>query len=413
MTVIAKILDSRPEGAATCYLSKMTLEEYLSGLPDTYQDYDIQRGIIGNAYLDHLVETVIAKNHIPPIVLLIGDGDHEVENDVIRIRSFKILDGLQRTYRLQAIRKTIAYCNEKIDDPAELLAWNKVKLSRAYSSDLKEINSNTSVLRVILGAYQQLGEEGLLETFSSNYQWFEVWAGLDSQQEVRKMLTLNAGHKSVSLKHQLELLFLNLLPILEQEDLGGFQVKREKEVNAAQFSKKRAVGDFLFAHLISSLLSFQRAKPVVPTQDLIQEIQSDDAEFNDYSDLMQRDFLREFVRFLVELDGLITEVYGPIGTIWMGREVTLAGLFGALGHTAKFLGQPRERMMGHFLNLVRENPGLLNLEQFEEVRNSLDLSKVNIGAVNRRAVFEAFSRLLATQDFHPIDWAPEFRGDQS
>lgn len=412
MTVIAEILDSRPEGDATCYLSKMTLEEYLRGLPDSYRDYDIQRGIIGNAYLDHLVETVIARNHIPPIVLLVDEQSHDVNDGSLEIRSFKILDGLQRTYRLQAIRKTIAYCVEKVENAAELLEWSKVKLSRAYSNDLKRIDSNTSVLRVIIEAYERLGEAGLLETFSNNYQWFEVWAGLDSRQEVRKMLTLNAGHKSVSLKHQLELLFLNLLPLLEQENLGGFQIKREKEVNAAQFSKKRAAGDFLFAHLISALLSFERAKPVVPTQDLIQEIQGDDSEIDDYADLMEPEFLRGFVRFLAQLDRTITEMYGAVGTIWMGREVTLAGMFGALGQGAKALRQSREKIMGQFLNVVQDKPGLLNLDQFEEIRNSLDLSKVNIGAVNRRAVFEAIGQLLTESDLQPIDWASKFRVGQ-
>src|SRR5712671_2221640 len=104
----ATILDSRTDGGSECFLCRITLEDYVASLPATYQDYDVQREIVSNVYLDHLVDTVLAGKHIPPIVLV--GGNHTRDGDELLIESFKILDGLQRTFRLQAIRLTITYC---------------------------------------------------------------------------------------------------------------------------------------------------------------------------------------------------------------------------------------------------------------------------------------------------------------
>jgi hypothetical protein len=57
----ATILDSRDDGRGKCYLCKITLANYIKGLPSTYQDYDIQREIVTNVYLDHLVDTIVAE----------------------------------------------------------------------------------------------------------------------------------------------------------------------------------------------------------------------------------------------------------------------------------------------------------------------------------------------------------------
>src|SRR5471030_119363 len=109
MTMIAQILDERTEGSSACLLAKITLEEYVNGLPTTYQTYDVQREIVANVYLDHLVNTVLERRHIPPIVLVVDSGQFSREGQELKIESFKIFDGLQRTFRLRSIRSTIQY----------------------------------------------------------------------------------------------------------------------------------------------------------------------------------------------------------------------------------------------------------------------------------------------------------------
>lgn len=406
--VKATVLDSRHDVEGRCYLCKIRLEDYILGLPPTYREYDIQREIVSNVYLDHLVDTVLASRHIPPIVLVASDADFRLQGSDAVITSFKILDGLQRTFRLEAIRKTIKYSIEKLADSADCLSWNKFKFSRQFSSALREINSNTDVLRAVLNAKQERGPDRLLDCFRSNQQWYEIWTGLTPEAEVRKMLVLNAGHKPVKTRHQLELLFLNLLPILRAGEAASFQLVREKDITAFRFSKKRKCGTFHFAHIITSLLSFYEGRPVAPTTDLIQSIQSSDGGIEEYSEFTSPSFLREFVAFLVKLDKLIAEQYPESGTLWMGREVSLAGLFGALGaYTAK-LETTRQSAMAHFITIAKSHPKALALDQFETKRNTLDLSKVNFGKVNRDAAYSGVLELLHAKHPRAIDWAKHF-----
>ena len=249
-----------------------------------------------------------------------------------------------------------------------------------------------------------LGSDGLLETYSKNTQWFEIWTGLSPEEEVRKMLTLNAGHKPVKARHQLELLFLNLLPILRSGESATFHLVREKEVGATQFSKGRACGSFHFAHIITALLSLYEAKPVATTTDLIQGIQNGERNVDNYAEFMSPEFLKKFVLFVVKLDQIITEAYGEIGTRWFGREVSLAGLLAGIGAFSIKTNTSRDEVMNQILHLIESYPKILELEQFELVRNSVELSKVNIGNINRNAVFGATQSILENRGNITIDW---------
>lgn len=410
MKTKATILDKRTEGATTCFLCRMTLDDYVEGLPTTYQDYDVQREIVSNVYLDHLVDTVLARRHIPPIVLVVDRGQYVENNQVLQLGGYKILDGLQRTFRLQAIRATFQYALTQIDDREEALALNKFKFSRLFSSDMRDINSTTEVLREVLKAIAVDGEEAFHQAFVNNLQWFEIWTGLSPSDEVQKMLTLNAGHKPVKTRHQLELLFLNLLPTLREGEGKKFQLLREKDISSTQFSKQRNCGDFHFAHIISALLSFIAGKAVTPTSGLIQSIQSGEADLEQYDQILTPAFLKAFVRFLIRLDQLIADQYGAEGTQWFGREITLAGLMGALGAVAADKKDPAADVMDDFYEIVRSSPRLLNLGAFEEARNNQDLSKINIGSANRAAVFSAVLAVCNGEIKGPIPWARHFRG---
>lgn len=408
MKIKAKVLDSRDDGISKCFLSRMSLEDYVSILPSYYQDYDVQREIVSNVYLDHLVETVLNRRHIPPIVLVVNGAEKNIENNIIELETFKILDGLQRTYRLQAIRKTIDFCCTHLDPKEDYLSWTKFKFSRAFSNQLHELDSNTDVLRAIVEVFQRDGKDGLLKTFTDNSQWFEIWSDLTPEEEVRKMLMLNAGHKPVKIRHQLELLFLNLLPTLREGDGEGFSLVREKEISSTQFSKERKIGMFHFAHVITALLSLYEGKPIAPSTSLIQNIQSTDSAAESYMKQTDPETLKAIVVFLMNLDRELTTQYGENGLLWMGREVSLAGLFGAIGAVADKSGRNRADVMKDFYEICRSNPEILDLQQFEAVRNSLDLSKINIGNVNRSAVFTAIKETLETTSPSMIEWKKHF-----
>jgi hypothetical protein len=404
----AKILDERQDDDTTCYLCSIVLEDYIRDLPESYQSYEIQRGIVSNVYLDHLVDTVLARRHIPPIVLVTAASEATKKGNVLEVKAFKILDGLQRTFRLRAIHKTIEYCCENLEAEENYLEWTKFAFSRAFSNTLREFDSTTDILRAVLKVFKKSGADKLRDTFCNNRQWFEIWTGLDPDAEVRKMLTLNAGHKPVKTRHQLELLFLNLLPDLKPKSRKEFKLVRDRDIDASHFSKTRAAGTFHFAHIITSLLSLYEGKPVAPSASLIQSIQSDEKGIDEYSAFITKSFLSDFISFLLELDVALQVHYGDEGILWMGREVSLAGLCGAIGATAIALDETRTSVMNRFLETTKQHPKAMNLVVFEKARNNLDLSKVNFGNVNRGAVFSAVNEFLSSKSTSPIDWPKYF-----
>lgn len=401
----AKYLDERSERKATCYLCSIKLSEYLKSLPNSYEDYEIQREIVSNVYLDHLVSTVLGRRHIPSIVLVakrvtkIGAS--------LEVESFKILDGLQRTYRLHAIQQTVEFALSKDLDPEELLSLSRFAFSRKFSTELREYNSNTEILRAILEFRSAHGMAELRKCIADNSQWFEVWTGLSAADEVRKMLTLNAGHKPVKTRHQLELLFLNLLPVLRRAGAGKFKIVREKEVGSTQFSKVREAGEFHFAHLITAMLSFLRGKPVAASTSLVQEVNEESEEAEEATLAIDPNLLADAVRFLVRIEALLGSEYGDLARLWLGREVTLSGIFAALGAYANSESISGGMAFKKLLFIINGNPKVLRLKDFESARNNLDLSKVNIGSVNRVAVFNAIFDLLRSPS-SPLHWRKYF-----
>jgi len=190
------------------------------------------------------------------------------------------------------------------------------------------------------------------------------------------MLLLNAGHKAVKTRHQLELLFLGMLPRLEKQTNKKFVVIREKESSSISFSKKRNSGEFHFAAVIASLVAYFLGKTVTTNAELVSDLQTDESEnsIRKIIDGFSYKFTSQLTNFLVDLDTLIEEKEGPLGIQWLGREVVLVGIFAALGDFARAStkGSP-EKAFSLLLGKVRATD--LDLIGFERLRNDQDLGK--------------------------------------
>lgn len=394
------VLDDKKESGRTCFLIRATLSDYLNTLPPDYAAYDIQRAIISNVYLDGLVHTVLGRGHIPSITL-IANGEDFKEGE--SLESFKILDGLQRTHRLKMIRDTKDLYLDRLLDVTQGMSDFQIK--RKFRREISEIGSTGNILVAIKSFYENHGEDQLKACFDDNYQWFELWRDLTPQDEVRKMLLLNAGHKPVNIKHQLELLFNNILPVMEQVKSRSVYIIKEKNVSSSNFNSKRAVGEYHFSHLISALLSYVQKRPVTTNSDLIQKMQNDEDGYAALIELFTYDFLDSFLRAVKFLDDRVSAVYGEEGVLWFGREVTLAALFAAIGSEAKDLNdiQVIVEPLGHKIELC-------NLLDYERSRKNLDPAKVNLGGVNKRYIFNAFSGFIRSGFHDPINWVSVFKG---
>jgi len=400
------VLDQKSEGESTCYLAKVTMSEYLEQLPDNYKDWNIQRGIVNNHYLDKLIETILLSKHIPPLVLItdgvhINNGVGSVGN-VGSVESFQVLDGLQRTHRLKLIYNSVNFIKNYPQLVDESRSSSILKAVRRFSSEINSQKASSPIIRKLLSEVA-LGRN--INDLFNFEQWIEVWENLSLTEQVNKMLLLNAGHKSVSKKHQIEIIFHNILSKLENEVQHNFSIVRERNVSSISVNKNRPVGQFSFAHIVSGMMSLDQGKPVTINANLLSKVQDDVDNYTlSYEEILQ------LCVFLAKLDSSLYEQYGDVGLKWLGKEVVITGLFGAIGiysttHSLSIIDS---------LELAREmlveKPLSLALDSYDEVRNSLDVSKINIGKVNKTAVSNALIGVLEERTT-AVNWLNSFKGD--
>lgn len=282
---------------------------------------------------------------------------------------------------------------------------NSSQFARKHIKEVKSIGSNSSLVKYLLS----LGLDSIKKSetfFSNNSLWIEVWSGLNDNQKIRKMLMLNAGHKSVSIKHQLELLFSGVYLDFEKILPSDISIKREKDQSSIQYSKSRAVGIYNFSHLISALISLSACKAVNTNSDFISELQSGEVKDVDLLDGFNIDMLKIFVELIHSFDKELSSQYADDGVKWLGREVVVVGMFGAIGTVAKNKNEEITSYLKYLIINVKDIVNMLELDKFERIRNNVEFNKVNIGNVNKNAVYRAFVDILQFNEFK--SWSSYF-----
>lgn len=401
-----QLLDRIEEEGASCFLCKTTLENYVEAITEEFEDYFVQRGIVTNKFLDQLWDTLAKRKHIPSIVIVAEQDPPDINalDEFNLANDFKILDGLQRTKRLHVIWRTIQFLEEEFEDePQE----NEARLARKYSSTLKKLGCAPSLFVKMLSSKRELnGDQRLRDLYGQNVIWIETWFGLTESQQIKKMLILNAGHKAVNIKHQIELLFIEYLDVLKAA-MPQATIFREKDMSTTRYAKNRKPGDFHFAHLISAFESLTSARPVTTNSDFSARKSFEDDPDGDSDDLLRVDLetMHEFAKTLCLLDQALSR--GP-GKNWLGREVVLVGLFAAIGRHAAVNHASAVQVLEYFSENLEDYVQALDLPQFEAVRNSLELSKVNIGSKNKMAVYNATVDFLDGPSPEKINWRKHF-----
>lgn len=401
--MLIKILDTKEELGATCYLCKVDLATYIKSIPKTYREFDVQRGIVTNRYLDHLADSIHLKKHIPPIVLVAENLKRNEKNN-LTVASYRILDGLQRTHRLKVIWDMVEFIvGKKIEIPTPESTSAFVK---KHSNEIRKLGGDLKLVRNLISfRCNELDDHE--EFFSGNNLWLEVWDGLNQADQIDKMLLLNAGHKSVNIKHQLELLFLSTLIRLDDLAPKGVKFVREKDQSSIQYSKNRELGQYHSAHLISALIALSAGKVINTNSDLVSDMQFDQSDFVDLVEGFNLSLMKEFIKFLYLLDQQLDNQYRDIGIKWLGREVVLIGLFAAIGKYAEETSQTPLHVLKELGTKLPKIILNLKLLDFEKERNKVELNKVNVGNINKRAVFSASYDLFQGEKFK--GWDAYFR----
>lgn len=384
------------------YLAVCNLLGYIETLKDEFFNYDIQRRIVKNSYLDKLWTTISSGDPLPSITLTAN-----VEKDInsTSVDEFEILDGLQRSFRLWAIKYLDDLLKRKDTKDISIL----IEEMRKDTNGKRLLESkviNRSTLRKLLDD-DKINIKNLMNCYAQQDIVLNIWSGLNDEEIINKMLTLNAGQRSVSSTHQFELMFLHYFKKLEVPK--GVQIIRERDDEYFSVKKKeRKCGQFLMSSIIIAIQSLIERKPVrIQT---VNNLRTNDSVVEESSaSFFTKDNLEAFIKILLELDKKFDK--DLIG-LWIMKDTTLSGLFAAIGAVYNLEWTFNVPSMLDFIRkkITDLNDQDINYKEFQGAYNNLSSVTVNIGNAVRKAVYIYFKNLFLDK---PMSWQEAFNRNEN
>jgi len=409
MNINFKILSTYQENESNCYLCEGNLKEYLENLSSKYDDYDIQRGLVNNFFLEKLANTLKNKTFIPPIILVLSktlDQDKKDKELIVQKGDFNILDGLQRTMRLKKLYEATKFI-DKYPEIKELTS--NIKKRKFFRENNKNEFSTEAdfIIKVI-------DNDLTLKEFDRN-QWFEIWENLDKAKQIEKMILFNAGHKSMDIKHQLELIFLNSVDLdkyKEQCTKDFIENKCEKEtiyiihskeISTRSFYNKKRKKDIHFTLLIDSIIALEKKKPFKIDQKSIVDFQEKYEEYKIIQRIVSNEKnIETLIKFFCFLDEIFCNEYNEKGLEFLGRESVIIGLFSAIGNFIKV--DNFEESLEDIKNKIKNKISNYNLNKFEEMKKNVDITAFNIGDIMKDTVYYLTLATLEDKEISFIDF---------
>ena len=375
------------ENGVKCFVCKAILENYISSLKPDFFEFDIQRGIVRNTYLNSLRDTILRKEVFPPISLTVS-GEPSVEGSTLNVddNNTEILDGLQRTFRLWTYKQiNDRVIEHKITDYHELV--NVLKSDDLGKRIIDQYFVNAKFLKEFIPDGSGVSSNSIfIDTWKDYNLIFYVWYGLDDNQLVQKMLELNAGQKAVRPEHQFELLFLHFFKNGKVMP-DGIRLVRMKDKEYHETKRKRTESKiFLLSSVIIAYQSFQlgRTLRIQPVNDLHWQ---DEDDYN--REAFSPDNLNLFLRFLGDIDEKLCQK-DPEHVAWYGKDTTLSGIYGAFGNYLNFDKNNINESINRLQQIIEQKIEDLdfNVDEFEDAYMNLSSVSVNVGNVIRKGIFD-------------------------
>lgn len=373
-------------------LALCNLYEYLSNLREDFFDFDVQRRIVSNSYLDKIGDSILNGEPIPAFTLTSGIMD-ESKRD-LNLSETEILDGLQRTYRLWSIIFLERIINKGYHNFDEL--YNAIKDSQEGQKmiDVKVIN-RSKVRSLIDNDCAKLKE--LIKAYKNSDIILNIWSGLSEEQIIQKMLTLNAGQRSVSSTHQFELLFLRCFKALSLS--SDIKIFREKNRDYGRVKRgERRLGEYLMTSIVIALQSYIDKEPLRISQ--VNKLRIEDSVIPESSSsFFNRENLHKFIELISQVD--IKTAQDRKLNVWIMKDTTLSGLFAALGVISNSSVDFQETKIQEALNKI--NSSNINIDEFETSYQKLSSVSTNVGNAVRKAVYNYFRALFENSKISWID----------
>ena len=207
--------------------AQMSILDYLELMSNDFDDFRFQRKRVNYAPYERMKEDIKNGALLPSItlatkfeytedVLSVLDNDQYLKNTLGQMTGkFNILDGLQRTYILQ---------------------------------DIKNEGHKFHVEQSVL---------------------IEFWIESELKNLIYRLIVLNAGQKKMSMRHQIELLFLNIKDTLERQ-ITDLEIHTQKESTRRNKPKKFALDKLVMGYQSFLLKNTEVKRSNIVAQEMLE-----------------------------------------------------------------------------------------------------------------------------------------------
>lgn len=407
-----EILDKKLiENQQSWFLGKISLWDYLSAVePDNYE-FEIQRGIVKNRYLDSILDSIYKKEVIPPITITTNEFELTEDNYslIIDKGKFNILDGLQRTYRLWLYKEIaeIATSNMDLFGEYDIKAIvSKLKDNKYYFPGVIPIIQ----IKELLNTYKDINVSKIPQIYEEFDIYLYIWSNLCEKDIVNKMLILNAGQRKVSINHQYELMFLQVLK--DMHIPNNIKLIREKDSKYGSVRiGNREIGEYIFSSTIIGIQSLIEGRPIRLSPDNIEIGVEDNYISKDKVDrFFNQPFLNIYFNSLIDLDKSLNK-YGNDYKKWFVKDTTISGIMGAIGANLKDIYDDYSNKYKDVIKSLCQKinaSDCFNIQDFYIEYNLLSSTKINIGDKVRDAIFKYSKALIKGEN---IRWKDAFNSN--
>lgn len=335
-----------------------SLDKYLDIVGEDFGEFSLQRKRESHKAYKRLREDIVEGALLPSITLSVKH--HLVDNIIDSINNKEaltellsrddvvdILDGLQRTYIISDLKKN--------------------------------------------GVFFKEGQKLLLE----------YWLEPDLSKLIYRMIVLNSGQKAMSMRHQIELLFLSLQETISSR-LEGIEIIKEKD------SKRRTqVKKYHLSSIVASYNAFITASHETDKENLVAQKLIDDGAFDSSEDELTAQFedYMHYLNVFIKLDEKCWAIYTgnqldedgeeiDLGDSqnWLGSENVMVSIFSAIAQFLKTEKRARvdEAFEKLFIRIDIGEQDPLGLNVFNQVKIGLIYKKANMGFVTRKLIHTGF-----------------------
>lgn len=247
----------------------------------------------------------------------------------------------------------------------------------------------------------------------------EFWVEHDIQKLIYRIIVLNAGQKQMSIRHQIELLFMSLKTSVESS-IDGLQIYTERDTSRRRRSRKFPLNFVVSAYqaFIIGSSELQKENLVAAKMQLDTTLDASEEEIS----AQYNSFIR-YLDFYAKLDDQVFRVYSsavdqalqdPIdpqemsmagkssrNIHWLATENVMISFFAAVSQYTKSDSSENQerklaRLNGAFASILgrlgdaENGDDPLDLDVFDKLRQGTNPRRVNVGTATRRLLVNGF-----------------------